>query len=738
MLLMVLKLSGQTVFEIGDVAILGINANNNVCEGASSGPDLISFVCFKDLTPGTTLDFTDNGWERLYEGYWGTTEGTCRIVRTGSTITAGTVITVRLDNNNITGIFPDSDWTSTMLQGTNLNMNTNGDQLFIMQGGTWSFPGGQHYGEYTGTVLFGFSTSTPGWVTFTGANLGAQQSVMYPGMPCFNMAPTAASDWSKFTGPFGVTTQRLWMERFRDSGNWSAFANCTAYNTGAPVYQTGFTIPFTGGGFNPGYWLGFADNDWFNCSNWENLLVPTEETEVLLRPLEPAEGPFEHALIDSPDAVCDGIDIMPGAELTIQASGELSVQDDLRNNGILNCLGTIILEGNSPGQLWGSGGITTRHLILNKTAGSGIQLDTLLTISANGSMTFNSGVVTPTPPNRVDFETNAQAIGASDASFIDGPVRKAGNQNFNFPTGTDGFYQPIGIENITPAGSEYEARFFNANGPGIYGYNWVPSINNVATCNYWTLDQISGTSARVRLSWGNDDDCEVNTPANLVVSRHDGAIWQNEGQLSFTGNAAAGSVLSLNAITDFSPFALASITNDNPLPVEWLNFTASELNDKVLLRWITATEINNDYFTVEHSTSATDFREIGQITGAGNSSTANQYEWIHDTPEKGSNYYRIRQTDFDGTTDYSSIEHVFFNGVQRFVVSANHQMLQIRLSMDARDVRVQMLNLAGQQLASASFGAGNYFEFDSGTLPKGMYIVRVVADGQILTGRVIF
>src|SRR5690554_4052367 len=114
---LLVQATAQTVFDPGDVVILGVNANNQSCGGASTGEDVISFVCFKDLETGTQLDFTDNGWERANAGFWGTTEGVIRIIRTGATIPAGTVITVRVNDNTMTGISPDALWNSIHLSG---------------------------------------------------------------------------------------------------------------------------------------------------------------------------------------------------------------------------------------------------------------------------------------------------------------------------------------------------------------------------------------------------------------------------------------------------------------------------------------------------------------------------------------------------------------------------------------------------------------------------------------------
>lgn len=714
-----------TVFEQGDVAILGINANNNLCDGSSIGPDLISFVCFKDLTNGTTLDFTDNGWQRANAGFWGTTEGVLRITRTGATIPAGTVITIRINNTTVTGISPDANWSSISLNGgAGLNMNNSGDQIFVMQGGIW-INGGTHLGTYTGTVLFAFSSSG-GWTTFSGGNMGTGNSDIYPGMLCLSMSPTASSDWSKYNGPMTPATQRTWLDRINDSSNWSDYFSCAVYNSAAPVYQSGYSIPVTFGGFRDGYWIGVASNDWFDCENWENLRVPDATTDVKLRPLNFTNGPFVHALIDAPGAICESIDIQSGGALNIQPAGELSVQADVLNNGVLNSTGTISLESNLPSILSGSSGIPTRNLILNKAGGIGIQADTIITITNFGTLSFINGIVNPTGINRVDFLTNSLATGASNNSFVNGIVRKTGNQNFSFPVGNDGFYQPISIENITVTGSVFEARFFNQNGPGIYGYNWVPSINNVATCNFWTLDKLTGGDANVRLSWGNDDDCEINTPANLVVSRFDGTIWLDHGMQSPTGNATAGTILSSDLLSLFGPFALASKTNDNPLPVEWLDFIVSvTANSDVKLEWYTASEMNNDYFAVEHSADGYLFNRLGTVAGNGTTSVTSNYDFTHLSPGSGNHYYRIKQVDFNGDYDYSVIRHAAIDRDQGYVMQQNNWGLDILFSDFYPQLNVYVFDAAGRMVSSKSATNTDRITFSTESLQSGVYFIHL-------------
>jgi hypothetical protein len=94
------------------------------------------------------------------------------------------------------------------------------------------------------------------------------------------------------------------------------------------------------------------------------------------------------------------------------------------------------------------------------------------------------------------------------------------------------------------------------------------------------------------------------------------------------------------------------------LPVELLHFTAECGNDGVELTWATATELNNDHFTVERSDDGLAFEEVGQVPGAGNSMSTIHYELLDDRPSAEGAYYRLKQTDHDGTDQYHSVVYI--------------------------------------------------------------------------------
>ncbi|MCX6290696.1 MAG: FG-GAP-like repeat-containing protein, partial [Bacteroidetes bacterium] len=96
------------------------------------------------------------------------------------------------------------------------------------------------------------------------------------------------------------------------------------------------------------------------------------------------------------------------------------------------------------------------------------------------------------------------------------------------------------------------------------------------------------------------------------------------------------------------------------LPIELLSFTAGLRGKKVLLEWSTASEINNDYFTLERSFNGSDFKSIGEVKGAGTSTTTLNYSFMDEHPVSGISYYRLKQTDYDGEFTYSEMAAVNF------------------------------------------------------------------------------
>lgn len=101
-----------------------------------------------------------------------------------------------------------------------------------------------------------------------------------------------------------------------------------------------------------------------------------------------------------------------------------------------------------------------------------------------------------------------------------------------------------------------------------------------------------------------------------------------------------------------------NLTFDGFLPIELSYFTVTQDGGNILFVWETATETNNDYFTIEQSFDGISFHEVAQIAGAGTSSTSNFYEYSMPVTFSGLMYFRLKQTDYNGDYSYSNIQAI--------------------------------------------------------------------------------
>ena len=135
-----------------------------------------------------------------------------------------------------------------------------------------------------------------------------------------------------------------------------------------------------------------------------------------------------------------------------------------------------------------------------------------------------------------------------------------------------------------------------------------------------------------------------------------------------SGFLACPNQYSLTGLTSFSEFTLDGATPANTLlPVELLNFDARVVRNQtaVSLEWETATELNNDYFTLERSADGFAWEILGTKDGAGTSVKSIFYDFIDENPLAGISYYRLKQTDFDGAYEYFDIRAVEINTAEK-------------------------------------------------------------------------
>ena len=126
-------------------------------------------------------------------------------------------------------------------------------------------------------------------------------------------------------------------------------------------------------------------------------------------------------------------------------------------------------------------------------------------------------------------------------------------------------------------------------------------------------------------------------------------VYVKNGKAQYTSSSSTSSEAYTNAI---------SLLNDNAnlLPIELTSFTVSATEYGYTFNWVTASEVENDYFTLEFSEDGEEFIAIDYVSGAGTTSETTEYEYVWDAkPTAEILYFRLKQTDYNGEFTYSDI-----------------------------------------------------------------------------------
>jgi hypothetical protein len=179
-------------------------------------------------------------------------------------------------------------------------------------------------------------------------------------------------------------------------------------------------------------------------------------------------------------------------------------------------------------------------------------------------------------------------------------------------------------------------------------------------------------------------------------------------------------------------------------PVELTSFEATTVNRKVTLNWQTATELNNSGFEIQRSKNGNEYINVGFVPGKGTSTELNKYTFIDKELETSTYYYRLRQIDFDGTSELSNTIEVEINIPDAFVLNQNYPnpfnpSTKINYVIPEESfVTIKVFDALGREvttLVNKLKQAGKYeIDFSANNLPTGIYIYRMEA-GEIVTTR---
>ena len=360
------------------------------------------------------------------------------------------------------------------------------------------------------------------------------------------------------------------------------------------------------------------------------------------------------------------IDVSNNATLTINTSSTPSL-------GTLSA-GSTIVYSYSGGQqtIYPT---TYQNLTVNNASGLNLTSDAAV---AN-TLTFTSGKITVSPGVILTIGTNGSdgaITGAGDTKYIVayssngstyGSVKcmlNTNNYSYLLPIGDATNYTPLTFTKTdNSALSNASIRVFTQ---ATTIPNFVDANFNTYIKRYWSVVPSGLSSPMYTISYKYVDADVFGTEANLIPVKWSSGTWYKPTNAVNLKNGTAeglGSVdvtnntLAWSGLTTFS-FDGGAGDEAESLPIHLLYFKAKPVGKEVRLDWSTASETNNDYFTVERSQTGSNFVPLFTKNGAGTSTTTLYYFGYDKSPYNGVSYYRLKQTDFDGHTDYSAIESV--------------------------------------------------------------------------------
>ena len=199
--------------------------------------------------------------------------------------------------------------------------------------------------------------------------------------------------------------------------------------------------------------------------------------------------------------------------------------------------------------------------------------------------------------------------------------------------------------------------------------------------------------------------------------------------------------LTVTDVVGASNSATTGVTVSSALPVEFSYFKGQNTSSGNLLQWGTATEQNNDYFSVERSDDGNQFAGIGKVSGAGTTNAANDYTYTDTKAVTGNYYYRLKQVDKDGKFIYSKVILVTNSskaGTAQMYPNPVQSGLSVVLNNDVKgNGTISVYDLAGRSLKQTTLVKNDKILntiVDMNNLVPGLYVVEIkIGDNYKLT-----
>jgi len=224
--------------------------------------------------------------------------------------------------------------------------------------------------------------------------------------------------------------------------------------------------------------------------------------------------------------------------------------------------GKVTFAGGNTQSLNGSYNFPFKKLTIDKSANHATANTTL---SVDDSLIFILGNIITTSSNLLTMKNGSTSSGASNSSFVNGPVKKVGNTAFEFPVGKGSYFQNLKISAPSNASDAFTSEYFKEE--QLIGFSRDTSLDFINRCQYWTLLRNVGSSTvSVQLSW-QTATCELLDSLDSRIVGWDGTKWKDYGHSSFTGTKMQGTLSNSTTVNAYNYFTIGyNMSSQSYLP----------------------------------------------------------------------------------------------------------------------------------------------------------------------------
>lgn len=346
-------------------------------------------------------------------------------------------------------------------------------------------------------------------------------------------------------------------------------------------------------------WTGIESTAWNTANNWspagipgtnatDNVIILTPETANNFPSLDQTRTIADFCLISGQvsipantltvdDMIMRGAGFSTSVGAVVNVNGDVSVlaQSAISHSGTINLHGdwlnnsgatvsfggTVELRGQTGQNISGSASTTFNNLTVNNISANGIIIERSIII--NAILSLLDGIVATDEINSITLGSLANTSGASNLSYVNGPITKLLNGPFTFPTGKNSFYKPISVTVSSEQTSPFTAEYYNQ-GQSL-GSNKESSIESISNCEYWKLTHNVNKISKTTLEWSSDN-CSVTPVDDKIIVAWDGAKWVNAGNNLTDPNAQSNRIISLSPIYPIAPIQVITIGTKTSYP----------------------------------------------------------------------------------------------------------------------------------------------------------------------------